>query len=559
MKRPHCKTCHNRMKGHKRRRCSKNVIIILDNDNIYNGSVYNDIPSGTGTLTSINGLRYTGSFKNGKKHGYGVEVRDDGYSYIGDWVDGDWCGQGKLTLSNGNIYQGSFTKSLYNGKGKLIKTDGYTYDGDWLNGIRHGHGVEQKSTEKYVGEFFNNYRHGHGSCYNQNGNTYIGQWRRGFRQGNGRETTPLSVYSGNWVRGKRSGHGQSISVIHGEYTGRWRDGKRHGVGVNILDDVVYNGNWKNGMCHGMGTLFYENGHYCGSWYENEYHGNGELFENGTTFTGKWEYGHRQGEFQEKTGTKIYKGTYENDVRHGTFVELGQNKSELYIWGLPTNFKTNNEARNMIKSLMRSDDYIAAIAVAEYINIVNWNLLYKHDTNGILLKFIDKDIIKKKFIKYAWKLFKKKRYIFLETMIANINLHEFDSLLFDCISKTFVANPWIIREQSYSEDTKKKLLEGLHLGDFGRCPPKDPFTRQFISEKSGKYLAESKDLAKKIYKKFICDIQKNPSVREMAYSFDMEDFETMLKNAREANDRDTIRKLLKERSVLVKNSNIINEI
>ena len=54
---------------------------------------------------------------------------------------------------------------------------------------------------------------------------------------------------------------------------------------------------------------------------------------------------------------------------------------------------------MIKSLMRSDDYIAAIAVAEYINIVNWNLLYKHDTNGILLKFIDKDIIKKKLGSY----------------------------------------------------------------------------------------------------------------------------------------------------------------
>jgi hypothetical protein len=35
-------------------------------------------------------------------------------------------------------------------------------------------------------------------------------------------------------------------------------------------------------------------------------------------------------------------------------------------------------------------------------------------------------------------------------------------LFDALSKDFVANPWIVHTQSYSEETKNKLLEGLHF-------------------------------------------------------------------------------------------------
>lgn len=550
MKRPHCKTCHNRMKGHKRQRCSKNVRIVLDDNSIYRGSLYNELPSGIGTLTSTNGVYYSGSFKNGKKHGYGVEVDDSGYSYCGDWVDGHWSGQGKLALSCGDVYEGSFTKSLYNGKGILIKTDGYSYNGDWVNGFRHGDGIEENSSEKYTGHFLNNCRHGHGSSHSENGNIYVGQWRRGYRHGHGKETASSFVYNGHWLRGKRNGHGTSLSVISGQYTGRWRDGKRHGHGVNVLGDVVYNGNWKNGMCHGEGTICYENGHYSGSWHENEYHGAGELCEKGTIFVGRWEYGHRQGEFEEKTGGRIYKGTYENDVRHGTFVDLEENVRDLYIWGLPFKFKRKEEARTMLKTLMKSADYLGAIVLAEHINIISWKLLYKYDKDGLLLHFLEKDVIKSKFIKYAWKLFQKKRYLFLETMVSNIELHGMDSLLFDCISNTFVANPWVIREQSYSEETKKKLLDGLHLGDFGRCPPKDPFTRQSIDEHSGKYLSENNVVAKEIYQKFIADIQQAPSLREMTYSFDMEDLEIMLKNAREANDRETIRKLLKERSSFV---------
>lgn len=547
MKRPHCNTCHNRMKGHKRRRCTKYVRIVFDDNSLYHGAVYNSQPSGTGTLTTPDGLHYSGLFKNGKKHGYGVEIKDGGHQYMGEWMDDHWSGQGKLTLSNGTVYEGSFAASMYNGTGTLTKTESYSYEGDWVNGSRHGHGIEKTSTETYIGHFSNNHRHGDGSSHSIDGTRYNGQWRRGHQHGHGRESTRLSVYQGRWLRGQRCGQGSSNSVVSGEYTGTWRNGKRHGHGVNVLGDIVYNGHWKNGMCHGTGTICYENGYYSGHWYENEHHGEGELEENGTIFTGRWQYGHRQGEFEEKTEGRRYKGTYENDVRHGTFVDLESLSSKLYIWGTPVEFQTKREARKTLKSLMKSDDFLAASVVAEYVDVVTWNLLYKYDTEGRLLHFLETDIIQKKIIKYAWKLFQKKRYAFLETMVAKLDLSEMDSLLFDSISNQFVANPWVIREQSYSEETKQKLLDGLHLGEFGRCPPKDPFTREPLSENSGNYLSDKSTLAKRIYRKFAEGVPKTPSVREMAYSFDMEDLETMLKHAREANDRETIRKLLKERN------------
>ena len=43
------------------------------------------------------------------------------------------------------------------------------------------------------------------------------------------------------------------------------------------------------------------------------------------------------------------------------------------------------------------------------------------------------------------------------------------------------------------------------------------------------------------------IGKQPAVRQLARSFDLQDFEELLKNARETNDRDTIKRIMKERN------------
>ena len=46
---------------------------------------------------------------------------------------------------------------------------------------------------------------------------------------------------------------------------------------------------------------------------------------------------------------------------------------------------------------------------------------------------------------------------------------------------------------------------------------------------------------------MAEIGTKPCIREIARSFDLQDFEELLKNAREANDRDTIKRIMKERN------------
>ena len=134
-----------------------------------------------------------------------------------------------------------------------------------------------------------------------------------------------------------------------------------------------------------------------------------------------------------------------------------------------------------------------------------------------------------------------------------------SELYDQLTGDFVANPWIVHNVSYSEATRKKLLEGLHLGELGRCPPKNPFTRQTLTTKSGTYLSSLPiKHARKIYTTFMEHVHKTPEIREMAYSFDLEDFEISLKNARDARDIGTIRRLLMERDTFIRQQHVVGD-
>lgn len=59
---------------------------------------------------------YMGQWKNGFKHGYGVQM----------WVDG-------------SIYEGHWVSDVCSGFGRLIHSDGDTYQGEWSNDKANGH------------------------------------------------------------------------------------------------------------------------------------------------------------------------------------------------------------------------------------------------------------------------------------------------------------------------------------------------------------------------------------------------------------------------------------
>lgn len=552
MKRPRCTSCKMKMKGHKKQRCQKSSTIEYENGNVYTGSTYNGTPSGLGTLKSSNGHVYTGHFLDGKRHGVGLEVGADNYVYNGNWQFDMYHGKGRLQNASGT-YDGSFRNGIFHGQGIFVEGVN-KYDGQWSSGTRHGQGHQTSVEGSYDGQYRYGFRHGKGTLTTVDGVLYIGHWKRGDKCGHGMSTSAEYTYTGNWYRNMRHGYGHCISAFYGEYTGHWCRDMRHGTGINVyINKTKYEGEWKRGQYNGIGTIQYADGsHYSGGWHNNDYHGEGLLKDGKVLFQGSWQYGNREGLFVEKADSTLT-GMYCNDVRHGTFT-LENGTKQLYIWGQQLVFPTVRKARLTVRKLLKSDDISAALEVCHFVdNVVNWQFVYKHDMNGILLPFVVDP--HKNFQKYAWKLFKQERFLFLEQMIEQLELPKMDSLLLDSISDCFVANPWLVRQHSYSEKTKKKLLKGLHVGECGRCPPKDPFTRELLTEESGSYLSDDKKLAKSVYKKFIEEMDHKPTVREIAHSFDMDDFEEMLKNAQESNDRETIRKLLTERNNFIQNCGV----
>jgi len=75
-------------------------------------------PFGYGILRSHLGDVYEGTFRNGYKHGTGVEVFKDGGSYIGNFRCGQPEGFGKLIGCDGSVFEGYFIKGEKNGHGK---------------------------------------------------------------------------------------------------------------------------------------------------------------------------------------------------------------------------------------------------------------------------------------------------------------------------------------------------------------------------------------------------------------------------------------------------------
>ncbi|CDJ65536.1 MORN repeat-containing protein, putative [Eimeria necatrix] len=85
------------------------------------------------TTVLSGGATYTGDFKNGLKHGFGVLVRPCGSKYVGYFKDGVAEGQGKFIHPSGDTYEGQWKNSKAHGKGRFTHADGSYYDGQTLN------------------------------------------------------------------------------------------------------------------------------------------------------------------------------------------------------------------------------------------------------------------------------------------------------------------------------------------------------------------------------------------------------------------------------------------
>ena len=78
-------------------------------------------------MTSPDGLKYVGGYKDGKKNGQGTGTWFDGSEYVGEYKNGYEHGQGTLTIHDGGKYEGEWKGGKKNGQGTFTYYDGDKY------------------------------------------------------------------------------------------------------------------------------------------------------------------------------------------------------------------------------------------------------------------------------------------------------------------------------------------------------------------------------------------------------------------------------------------------
>ena len=94
------------------------------NNLLLNGQFYNGFPNYLCNLNH-NFITYTGSWSNGKKHGYGILKHHNNLIYDGEWSNDLYHGTGILYNYNNNniIYNGDFFQGFKHGKGTIKHND----------------------------------------------------------------------------------------------------------------------------------------------------------------------------------------------------------------------------------------------------------------------------------------------------------------------------------------------------------------------------------------------------------------------------------------------------
>ncbi len=131
------------------------------------------------TITWDDGT-YTGQILDGKPHGAGTWVHEDGARYEGEFKEGFFHGQGKYVDVSGTQYSGGWKKSLAHGYGTFYFPEVLEYTGELKEGVFHGQGtLTFFEGEEYVGEFQEGRPHGRGTVTYPDGTVEEGLWEHG--------------------------------------------------------------------------------------------------------------------------------------------------------------------------------------------------------------------------------------------------------------------------------------------------------------------------------------------------------------------------------------------
>lgn len=212
-------------------------------------------------------LEYVGELKNGHYHGVGMIRTPLDYAslkgrqdyYTGLWKNGRPHGWGVFSWSNGSSwYKGECKLGMRHGYGEFVWTDGRRYIGNFKRDHMWGSGTYFWNEGYVEGQWKLDEMHGKCKLLYKNGTTFVGKYRYGVRNGKGVYTWPDgSVYEGHYKNHNR--HGQGVMKFSNglTYEGSFLDDERHGQGkLSWINGDFFEGNWVRGRRLGLG-IFYE--------------------------------------------------------------------------------------------------------------------------------------------------------------------------------------------------------------------------------------------------------------------------------------------------------------
>jgi len=253
---------------------------------------------------SIEGNLYEGYYNDdGKKHGKGTLIWDNGDMYEGLWKNDERCGEGKIVFQNGDVYEGTWENDTANGKGVFRFSNGDFYEGEWRF----------------------SYKHGYGKWTSKNGDVFEGNWRMDKRNGKGKKVFANGdVFEGYWKDGQKLGTGMLTYINKDVYEGELKDYKKNGKGKMLFaNGDQYDGDWMNDKKNGKGTFTWKNGgQYKGEWKDDRKNGKGEFFFETNYYSGDWKDDKKNGKGKFTFGDYTYDGDWMNDKKTG--------KGKLYL-------------------------------------------------------------------------------------------------------------------------------------------------------------------------------------------------------------------------------------
>jgi len=183
---------------------------------------------------TADGGKYYGTLLNGKFHGKGRIVWENGAVYKGEFENG-YYKDGEINYPDGDKYKGHFAKGLFQGKGHYETAKGEIFDGEFDKGQFTGQGIHiQIDKSRHEGMFKNWHPDGKGT-YSTSGMVYEGQFSDDDLNGKGK----LTDHKGN------------------QYEGEFKNWQFHGKGTyRFANGDEYKGFFKYGKYDGEGTLTY---------------------------------------------------------------------------------------------------------------------------------------------------------------------------------------------------------------------------------------------------------------------------------------------------------------